>query len=474
MNYKKIAQFSLGPLLSAALSMATLPAIAWFFTKEDIGRIAMLQVACSFAALLFSLGLDQAYVREYHETERKGSLLLLTILPGFLMLILAVPFSYLYRDKLMLIIYDQTSMNLYLLTLVTIFAGFVSRYFSLVLRMQERAMAYSLSQVLPKVIFALVVFSYWLFSVTKDFEKLALAQMLSILSVLMVLIWIIRNDLLAVIKEKIDWGKLRGLLIFGAPLILGGVAFWGLSAMSRLMLRSSATYSELGLYSVGQSFAGAGLIFQSIFSTVWAPMVYKWSAKGENLEKIDSITEYMLAMVVFTFVICGMTSWLVPLFLPKDYGNVQYIMVACLGQPLLYTLSETTVVGVGLARKSLYAMLAPIFALIANFFLCWIWVPDYGARGAAMATFVAFFVFFLVRTESSAYVWRSFPRKKIYFCLIILLFATGLTTLGGEERFLLSILIWLAIFIIATYSFWEIVFKVLLKLRLSVKKLLQV
>ena len=69
MNLKTIGLFSLGPVIAAALGLIYIPIITWMFTQEDVGRIAMFQVAISFSVLLFSLGLDQSYVREYHETE---------------------------------------------------------------------------------------------------------------------------------------------------------------------------------------------------------------------------------------------------------------------------------------------------------------------------------------------------------------------------------------------------------------------
>ena len=65
MTPKKIAAFALGPLAGAALGFLTLPIITWFFSQEDIGRLALLNVVASFSTLLFSLGLDQAYVREF-------------------------------------------------------------------------------------------------------------------------------------------------------------------------------------------------------------------------------------------------------------------------------------------------------------------------------------------------------------------------------------------------------------------------
>ncbi len=434
--------FALGPIFSAILGVFTLPVIAWFFAKEDIGRVTMLQVVCSFASLLFPLGLDQAFVREFHESKKKGELLFLSIFPGFLLLIFTGLFSLLFKDGLMMLIYDQPGYFLFCITLSAVIATFLSRFFSLVLRMQERGLEYSLSQVLPKLIFALFICVLWFFSLGNSFENLALAHLLSIFVVLVLLGWSVRNDLKSMFNEQVEWKNLRGLLKFGLPLVFGGVAFWGLSVTSRLMLRSLSSYSELGLYSIGQSFAGAGAILQSIFSTVWAPTVYKWASNGENLAKINQVTEAVLALTVFAFVGCGMMSWLIPYFLPSGYESVKYFMVACLGQPLLYTLSETTVVGVSLTRKSHLAMIAPILAVLVNCFLSFLWVPVWGARGAAISTFISFFVFFIVRTECSVFVWQDIPRKKMYIFVLYILVATMITTFGNERTLSFSIGLW--------------------------------
>lgn len=51
------------------------------------------------------------------------------------------------------------------------------------------------------------------------------------------------------------------LLRFGLPLVVGGVAAWGLYVMDRLFLRAFSTFSELGIYSVAVSIAaGAGIL----------------------------------------------------------------------------------------------------------------------------------------------------------------------------------------------------------------------
>ncbi|MGL6275567.1 oligosaccharide flippase family protein [Aeromonas dhakensis] len=90
MNIKKIMGFAIGPIGAAALGFIALPITTWFYSQEDIGKISMLQVAASFCVLIFSLGLDQSYVREYHESENKTALLKMAIFPGGVLLLVSL------------------------------------------------------------------------------------------------------------------------------------------------------------------------------------------------------------------------------------------------------------------------------------------------------------------------------------------------------------------------------------------------
>lgn len=173
-------------------------------------------------------------------------------------------------------------------------AGFCSRFLSLILRMQEKGMAYSMSQLLPKLIFLLVIGAYTVYAFSSDLLHLVIAHTVSITTVTLVYAWNTRTDWFTAISQQIDILKLKAMLKFGTPLILGGAAFWGLTTMDKLFLRNMSSFEELGIYSVASSFATAAIIFQNIFSTVWAPTVYKWAAEGINTQKIDQVTEHVL------------------------------------------------------------------------------------------------------------------------------------------------------------------------------------
>ena len=170
-------------------------------------------------------------------------------------------------------------------------------------------------------------------------------------------------------------------------------------------------------FSVGP-IGAAALVFQAIFSTVWAPVVYKWAAEGVDPQKIKNVMDYVTLAVVMIWSIAGMLSWVVTYILPSEYNNVHYILLAAMAYPLIYTPSESTGVGIGIKRKTMFSLLAAIVALVFNAIGNWLLIPIYGAAGAAMASAVAFFIFFAIRTEASSQLWESFERWRMYGFMI--------------------------------------------------------
>ena len=100
MNKSKVLSYALGPVGSALVSFISLPVITWFYSIEDVGKISMLQVVSSLVVLLFCLGLDQAYAREYHVTGDKSKLFKLVFLPGFILLLVVSFFIYFIDNQL--------------------------------------------------------------------------------------------------------------------------------------------------------------------------------------------------------------------------------------------------------------------------------------------------------------------------------------------------------------------------------------
>jgi O-antigen/teichoic acid export membrane protein len=218
--------------------------------------------------------------------------------------------------------------------------------------------------------------------------------------------------------------------------------------MDKVFLRKYSTYEELGIYSVSVSFAGAAIIFQSIFSTIWSPLVYRWVNEGVDPIEIHKVSQHVLSCVLALFSILGMFSWVVRWILPSHYAPVQYLLVACMGYPLFYTLSETTVVGIGIARKSIYSMLSSVIAVIVNLIGNYLFVPKFGAAGAAIATAIAFWVFLVCRTEFASKVWSPQPRVGLYVLTFICLSLSIVSAVCQQKYFFELIVAWILLFFV--------------------------
>lgn len=452
MNFKKIIQFSIGPIGAAALSLITLPFVAWFFSVEDVGRLTMLQVTLALSVSLFSLAMHQAYVREYHEEDDKAALFKHAVLPGlvvltlFLLIILLSPWSI---SKLL---FDIDSTLLTWLLIFGIYCSYFINFFAHVVRMEERGLVFSATQILPKLLLLIFIGFIFFLNLRAEFQTLMLMNVLAVGSSVTIFAWWTRSTWLPAILKPLDRELLHKMLTFSLPLVAGGIAYWGLTTMDRFFLRSFSGFEELGVYALSVSLAGAVSVISTIFSNLWHPILYKWVKNGVDKQKVLNVIECMLLAVCLIWSLVGMLSFVLVYFLPPEYSAIEYLIVACIAMPLFKMLSETTGVGVGITRRSAFSMLASILAFLINATLNYILIPDLGASGAAIATLLAFFTYFVVRTEATAKLWWSFPRFKLYLIAICYMTLTIFMVIN-KARLDYLIMAWFLLFLLTVICY---------------------
>lgn len=431
MNKKTILGYAIGPIGAGVLGFISLPIITWFYSVEDVGRISMLQVFTSLSVLLFCLGLDQAYVRAYHDSDNKPLLLKHAMFPGVCICILSSLLIFIYKpDFISKILYNIESVYLSFLTFFCFIVALISRFLSLTLRMQERAIAFSMSQVLPKILLLLFVISTVVWAGSRDTKQLFTANTLALFIACLIFAWNTRNDWIPAFAQKFDKIEFQTHLSYGFPLLIGGLASWGLNVSDRIFLRLYSSYTDLGVYSVAMSIASAATIFATIFNTIWAPLVFKWVSSSEiDLKKIDDILEYILMAIYFIVVVAGLFSWLLDFILPNQYLSVKYLIILCIIGPLFYTLSEVTGIGIAIAKKTRFSMYASIGAVLTSIVLNFFLVKKFGALGAAMSTAFSFWIFFVIKTEFSKLVWRKTIKLRGYLITFLILLISSIYSL---------------------------------------------
>lgn len=444
--------FAVGPVFAALISLVTLPFVAWFFSTEDVGRLTMLQVALGLSVTILSLQMHQAYVREYYEEKNKAKLFKTTLMPGLVFLLFYLLFCIISPVSISKMLFDIDSSYLTVMLNFSIVSMYFVNFFAHLVRMEEKGVVFSISQVMPKIMLLILVGVILLLNLTNDFSNLMAMNMIASVSSCLILAVFTRKTWITSIKEELDRDLLNRMLKFSFPLITGGIAYWGLTTIDRVFLRHYSGFEELGVYAVAASLGGAVMVLSSIFANIWHPTVYKWVQQGVDTDKLQLVIETMLVFIAFIWSVFGLSSWLLTYLLPEKYSAVEYLVIACAAAPLLYMLSETTMVGIGITRKSIFAMLASLFALLTNVIINFLLIPKYGAFAAAIASMLSFFIFFLVRTEASSFIWIPMPRIKIYFVVFLYIFVTMLVAFFGHSyEYFNYRLIWVVVFCYAFF-----------------------
>lgn len=437
MRLREVVFFSIGPLGLGILGLAIYPILAWNFSVDDIGRLGLLQVAVSFSVLCMSFGLDQSYIREFHEAKDRHGLLKCTVFPGVLFLACVLGFATVFKVNLTSHLFELRSRVLEVVFLLLLVINLLSLYMNLNLRMNDRSILYSLFQLLPKLLFLLIVYVGTVSGyLSASFQNLALSLLCSILFVFFPFGYLTRSYWLPIFAADFNFVQLKKMVAYAMPLFISGLAFWGITASDRFFLKEYSSYSELGVYSMAISLAGAGMILQAIFSTVWAPIVYKWVSNelDDAKAKISEVVSYLVLAIVVVWSLLALTSGVVRYILPVEYEKVEFLVIALIAYPLLYTMSEVTGIGITIKRKTRYSLYSAIFALILNLVGNFLLVPRYGASGAAIASVIAMMAFFLLKTYYSGVLYaRIISGFQVSMLLSLSLCSMAINFTGGQE-----------------------------------------
>ncbi|MFC3033097.1 lipopolysaccharide biosynthesis protein [Pseudoalteromonas fenneropenaei] len=427
MNLKTLLYYALGPVAAAAIGLLSVPLLAWVFPVDAVGMVAILNATLTGAALVLTLGFDQSYVREFHDASNKvvlfRSVFIVPLSVTALFCLLLLVFHTKLADWFLLP--KDDSSKLITIFSIAIFSTVIFRFNSLIIRMQERPLILSLLQILPKALILLAIPIVFF----KGFDKSSISATFIFTFALVIntalACYLCRHELISALflKVKSDQNLDKRVKRFGLPLVLSGAILWCLSSFDRFLLTYFSDLESLGRYSVALSFASAVTILQQIFSTVWTPQVYKLNKEGASIVQFEKVMINTLLGLAVAYILILIFSPATAWFIPKEYSVVVLLLPLCVLQPLYFTLSETTVIGINISRKSHYMLPVTIVALTVAVLLAVILIPKYKEVGAAISLASGFFAFFMARTEISRRIWKPFGVKKLYTVTAVIYFS---------------------------------------------------
>ena len=416
---KKLGQFSIGPIVGALIGFITVPIITYFISPEEYGKSSMFTLAISILQLFVFLGMDQAYTKRYYETVNRSKLLTNAIFPAFI-LVMAIDLGLLLgKGKVAELLFGSSEEIICVYALIIILPGLAIEKFALMdIRMQQRGVLYSVMSILLKTLTLICIVTLFV-QYQKSFRAIVFGTTVAQLLYSGILLFCVRKSFI-IRASLLDWLEIKSLLKFGLPIVPVSIIGWALSGMDKVMLRGFCDYSELGMYEVAFKVVNIIGIAQTCFTSFWVPVAHQWNNDNVDKERFVYIGRLISLAMTGIFVLVLLFKNVIFFILADDYRQAVNIVPFLLIYPIMYTVSEVTVMGIYFREKTLNLLFVSLAASIVNIALNCILIPKAGAIGASIATGVSYTVFFWIRTLISRRIWFKFPVKEYIFITAIL------------------------------------------------------
>ena len=417
---KKFFSFSIGGYINIIIGLLTVPVTTRMLSPEQYGIFSLINTIVNVIAAICYLGLDQGFIRFFYDEneENRGKLLFESLLFPF---VCSIIFSFgilFFQEKISIFILGREEVIICKILILLIITVIINRFALLVIRMKQRGKLYSFLNVLIKIIeFFSVLILYKFYG--NSYKTMVFPFFISLFIV----------NFLSIFFERKMWlftGKLKTskkeLLCYSFPLSLAIALNWFFVSSDKIMIKFFSTINELGLYSGALKIISLLTIVQTGFTTFWTPVAYEHYTNDPNDTIFFKKAADYLAIVFFGLGVgILITRNIIILLLGEKYHESIFIMPFLVFIPVMYLLSEVTMVGINFKKQTKYTFYIAVVVLFINFIGNMILVSYLGAKGAAISTGLSYILFFTLRTYFSNKLMKfGFDLKRIYLIIILL------------------------------------------------------
>lgn len=425
---KKLGGFSLGPILCAVLGFVLIPTITYFISPDEYGRASMFSLAVSILQMVVYLGLDQAYIKRYYESEDKTKLLANVMLPPILLVVIISVGIFLFRERISYWLFDTYDEMGCVTALIFMPATLVIEQFAITeVRMKQKGLEYSILTVLVKLL-VLTATVTLLLVYERSFRAVVWGTASA--QIVFAIILLVTGRAKIIISPKYyDKELMLSLLKYGLPIIPAMLIGWILGGMDRVMLRTMSGYATLGVYDVASKVSNILAVAQSCFAAFWVPTAHKWNNDGGDIHRFDSVGRYICLLMSAVFMGVLLFKELIFMIFKSTYVEATYILPFLLIYPIMYTASEVPVMGIYFKERTKSTLMVSCISAAVNLLLNYILIPIMGAQGAAIATGMSYIVFFWCRALLSRKIWYTFRLDGYVFTTAVVVLAAAVNTL---------------------------------------------
>ena len=225
------------------------------------------------------------------------------------------------------------------------------------------------------------------------------------------LVYIKQNNYVVLEYDKVVFRKLLKISLPLIPHVLGGVL---LTMSDRIFIEKMIDLKTVGVYSVGYTFGMIVLLFSNSFIKAWNPWFYKKLASPSDSNKkliVKYSYLYIFGILAIAIFVSIFGSYILPYFVAEAYYEAApYIFWIAIGYAMfgIYQIFFPYLVHI---EKTSFLAISTSIAAVINLILNYFCIKSFGAIGAAYATFLSYFVMFVL---VSIYTQRHYKMPWFY------------------------------------------------------------
>ncbi len=240
----------------------------------------------------------------------------------------------------------------------------------------------------------------------------------------------------AVKPGSLSWDTIRTMLRFCLPLVPTTIFWWITGVSDRYMVAEMRSPEMNGLYTAAYKIPTLLIYAVSIFDSAW-----KLSVSAEDDPEVTRTFYSRVWRVYTTVAFLGggalmLTSRLFSRLLFAEAYADAWVYIPVLTVATVFTALDTFLGSVYFAgRRTMWSMLTALVGALLNVALNLLLIPAYGAMGASVATFIAYFAVFILRLITTRHLIpfrQEWPRWVVNTALSLLL-AGAVTLTGGDH-----------------------------------------
>jgi O-antigen/teichoic acid export membrane protein len=219
------------------------------------------------------------------------------------------------------------------------------------------------------------------------------------------------------IKLSFSYEKLRGIVAFGAPLIITSAAAFAVNFSDRFFLRYFSDLSTVGVYALGYKFGFMlSLLVVQPFDMIWQARIYeiaKRDASGKTFSRLCEYYGFVLVTAALALSI-GIKELLTVISAADFHSAYKVVPVIALAY-VFQGANRFFLAGTYIAKKTSHLGIVGVISAGANIALNLLLIPRFGMMGAAWATAVSFII---MSALSLAVSQRVYPIPYVFTRLV--------------------------------------------------------